>query len=112
MTDHRNFANRAIAIFLAVVAACALALTIMAMGPGISVDQPRMLNPTALNQAVANKVQDTSLHPAKEMVCPLAIELKVNNQFTCTYVDSDLIHREVSVTIVNDQGEIEVGEPV
>ncbi len=108
MTEDRKFASRVVTVSAAVVAACAVVVTVKVMATGIvSVKQSRVLNQAALEQQVSNEVQ-AAVAP-KEMSCPLSVVVTVGNKFTCRFWEGSNPN-EVTVTVVSDQGEIDVGE--
>ncbi len=108
MTDHWKFARRVIAVSSAVVAACAVVVTIRVMDLGtISVRQPRVLNQAALERQVTEQTQVAEA--PKEMSCPLSVVVEVGNRFTCHFLEGPNPH-DVPVTIISDQGAIDVGE--
>lgn len=109
MTDHRNFANRLIAVFLAVIAACAVVVTIK-MSAGISVKQPRVLDPAALRQQVTDRLGGP-VDSIRDVECPLSVVVKVGDTFNCNYSDRSGGGNVVTVKIISDQGGISVEEP-
>ncbi|MEU2253979.1 DUF4333 domain-containing protein [Nocardia xishanensis] len=108
MVDQQNFARTVMAVSSAVVAICAVAVTVKVMGTDLGpVEQPRVLDQAALEQQVANMLQGVGDEPAGRVSCPGAVVVEVGNQFECQ-VRRYLHSANVLVKIVSDQGEITV----
>jgi Domain of unknown function (DUF4333) len=106
VTDHQNFANRVIAASLAVIAACAVVVTIE-VNTGISVKQQPVLNPAALRQQVTDDLSSDGGEAIKGVDCPLYVVVKVGSTFECQYGD-DNGGGIATVKITSDQGAIDV----
>ncbi|MFF3947084.1 DUF4333 domain-containing protein [Streptomyces sp. NPDC001902] len=106
MTDQRSFARTVIALSLAVVAACAVVVTIkVAQGP-ISVEPPRVLDQEALEKQVAGEAGGLKKdNPGAFVDCPLSVVVKEGTTFDCT-VYGDTNPETVQVEITSDQGDI------
>jgi hypothetical protein len=106
VTDQRNMANRVIAVCSAVIAACAVVLTIE-VNTGIAVKQPRVLNPAAVQRQVTDELGGSE-DSVKEVECPLYVVVEVGNTFDCTYSDGSGAGNEATVKITSDQGGLDV----
>ncbi|MET9029911.1 DUF4333 domain-containing protein [Nocardia sp. NPDC004168] len=108
MVDQQNVARTVMAVSSAVVAVCAVAVTVKLMGADLDpVQQPRVFDQTALEQQVANRLQGVGDQPAGRVTCPGSVVVQVGNQFKCqawTYLHS----KDVLVEVISDQGEISV----
>ncbi|MDX2709522.1 DUF4333 domain-containing protein [Streptomyces sp. NPDC005722] len=108
MTDHRSFARTVIALSLAVLAACAVAVTIKVTTGPIPVEPPRVLDQTALEKQVAGQVGGLKQNnPAAYVDCPLSVVVKVGTKFDCT-VYGETNPERVEVEITSDQGDLTV----
>ncbi|MFE2541681.1 DUF4333 domain-containing protein [Actinacidiphila glaucinigra] len=108
MTDHRSFARTVIALSLAVLAACAVAVTIKVTSSPISVEPPRVLDQTALEKRVAGEVGGLKKgNPGAYVACPLSIVVKEGTKFDCR-VYGDTNPETVFVEITSDQGDLSV----
>lgn len=108
MADQRNFARTVVAVSSAVVAVCAVAVTIKVMSTdGISVKQPRVLDQAALERQVAAAATSIGLHDEGpvEVECPTSVVVEVGNQFDCN-VSKGSDSMTVVVKIIGAQGEI------
>ena len=103
VSDKRNLARTTVAISAAAVAACAITLTIQAMTTGIAVT--RVLDQEALERQVAKFVSGESDRDIA--TCPVSVEAKKGNQFTCEAPTSDGLEK-VYVKVTSDQGELEL----
>lgn len=105
VSDHqRNIAFAAGAFSAVAVALCAITLTIQAMISGIGVT--RVLDQEALERQVAGYARSTPSADRDGVACPTAVEAKVGNKFTCEVADGDT--EKVEVTVISDQGELEM----
>lgn len=77
---------------------------------GISVKQPRVLDPAALRQQVTDRLGG-SAGSIKEVECPLYVVVKVGDKFTCDYSDRNGAGNVATVEITSDQSGISVEEP-
>jgi len=91
---------------LALVAACAVVVTVE-VNTGITVKQPRVLDPAALRQEVTDELGG-SADSIKEVECPLSVVVKVGSTFDCGYSDRNGAGNIATVKIVSDQGGISV----
>jgi hypothetical protein len=108
MADQRGFVRVAVAVSSLVVAVCAVVVTVkVASSGGISVRPERVLDATALEKQVADEA--TSLTgSAGQVECPLSVVVAVNTTFQCRYSDRDNNPHWATVTIVDDQGKLEI----
>ncbi|MFF3561708.1 DUF4333 domain-containing protein [Streptomyces sp. NPDC002574] len=108
MTDHRSFARTVIALSLAVLAACAVVVTIkVAVGP-LAIEPPRVLDQTALEKRVAAEAGvQMQNKPGAYVDCPLSVVVKVGTKFACR-VWGDTNPATVRVEITSDQGDLTV----
>lgn len=92
------------ALSSAVVAACALVVTVkvMTLGP-VSVEPPRVLDQTALEKQVATQAAQVRSVPDARVVCPLSVVVKVGTEFDCR-VYGGTNPETVFVKITSDQG--------
>ncbi len=104
MNDQRSLARTVVALSSAVVAVCAVAITVkvMTLGP-VSVEPPRVLDQTALEKQVAGEVGGLKDTPGARVICPLSIVVKEGTEFDCR-VWGDTNPETVHVTITSDQG--------
>ncbi|WP_139347952.1 DUF4333 domain-containing protein [Nocardia donostiensis] len=108
MVDQQNVTRTVMAVSSAVVAACAVVVTIkVAVTDLTPMEAPRVLDQAALEQHVANRLQGVGEKPVGRVTCPGSVQVVVGNQFDCEvwdYLHSD----RVQVEIISDQGEISV----
>lgn len=106
MADQRNFARTVLAISSAVIACCAVAVTIKVMATDvISVEPPRVLNQDALERQVAEEVLGPKQASVQGVTCPVSVEVKVGNKVDCRVWDGSN-PKDVEVEITSDQGEL------
>jgi hypothetical protein len=113
VNDQRSFARTVIAFSLAVIACCALTVTIMLLAGSSAVRQPRVLDQDALARAVLNHVKpaDFAKPPTiDDVICPASIPVETGREFDCN-VDgigdgSSSGHAWIKVKITNDQGDL------
>lgn len=105
MADQRNFARTVMAISSIVVAGCAVAVTIKAMGTGISVEQPRVMDQAALEQQVISDIRGRPEPTDGRLACPASVVVEVGNKFECRFWDGNNA-KFVDVEVVSDQGEV------
>lgn len=103
MSDHRSLARAAVALSAVAVAVCAITLTIHVMASGIAVT--RVLDQEALERQVAEHATGKSNRDGVK--CPVAVEAKEGNKFTCEI--DDVSDEKVGVTVTSDQGELAMG---
>ncbi|WP_405475257.1 DUF4333 domain-containing protein [Streptomyces sp. NBC_00009] len=112
MTDQRSFARNAIAFSLAVIACCALTVTIMLLAGSPAVQPQRVLDQDALARAVLNNVEsdDSFAKPPTidDVACPASIPVEAGREFECNVVGvgdgNSSGHAWVKVKIKDDQG--------
>ena len=98
----------AVPVAAIVVAVCAVVVTIKVLAGGIQVQQQRVLDPAAVAQQVADQAilggQGTNLKAA----CPVSIPVVPDSKFRCALLKDGSHSGDVTVTILNDQGELSV----
>jgi hypothetical protein len=112
VTDQRSFARNVIAFSLAVIACCALTVTIMLLAGSPAVQPQRVLDQDALARAVLNNVEsDDSFAKSPtidDVACPASIPVEAGREFECNVVgvgDGNSSGRAwVKVKIKDDQG--------
>ncbi|MCX4650022.1 MULTISPECIES: DUF4333 domain-containing protein [unclassified Streptomyces] len=111
MADQRNFARTVLAISSAVIACCAVAVTVKVMATDvISVEQTRVLNQDALERQVAEVVLGPKQASVQGVTCPVSVEVKVGNKVDCRVWDGPN-QKDVEVEVISDQGELSVESP-
>ncbi|MFI9779379.1 DUF4333 domain-containing protein [Streptomyces sp. NPDC051956] len=106
VADQRNFARTVLAISSAVIACCAVAVTIKVMATDvISVEPPRVLNQEALERQVAEEVLGPKQASVQGVTCPVSVEVKVGNKVDCRVWDGSN-PKDVEVEVISDQGEL------
>jgi hypothetical protein len=77
-----------------VVAACAVAVTVKVLSADdvVTIRQERVLDQTAVQQAVAASIQGVWDEPVRVLSCPGSVVVKAGTTFTCTYIPGK--HRE------------------
>ncbi|HVV17968.1 MAG TPA: hypothetical protein VHF06_00940 [Pseudonocardiaceae bacterium] len=104
MADQRGFARLVIGFSSLVVAVCAVVVTVKITSTGVvSVQQPRVLDPKAVEEQVAAQVD--GLQPAL-VACPVSVVVVPNTEFYCEYYGDH--PGTASVTITDDQGNLTV----
>jgi hypothetical protein len=109
MTDQRSLARFLAALSSAVVAVCAVVVTVkvMTLGP-VSVEPPRVLDRTALEKVVAGQAGGLKNKPWARGECPLSIVVEKGTEFDCR-VHGGTNPETVHVGIISDQGELSMG---
>ncbi|WP_280425065.1 DUF4333 domain-containing protein [Nocardia carnea] len=111
MSDQQSLARIVTAVASVVVAVCAVVVTVKVAGADLDpADPPRVLDQTALEQQVANRLQGVREEPVGRVTCPGSVQVVVGNKFDCETWDY-LDGAKVQVEIISDQGEIEVTRP-
>ncbi|GAA4984779.1 hypothetical protein GCM10023205_63690 [Yinghuangia aomiensis] len=110
VADQKNTARFVMATSSLVIAACSVAVAVKVTGSDFgSPPPPRLMDPGALQQRVADQVQGYRDTPVTRVSCPASIVVKVGTRFTCHFWDGRM--GEVPVTISSDQGDITLGNP-
>jgi hypothetical protein len=95
VADQRNVALTVVAVSSAVVACCALAVTIKVMN---AVPVQRVMDPKTLERLVADEADVET----EDVACPASVVVEVGKKFECNVGE---------FWVVSDQGEISSFEP-
>lgn len=110
MTDQRRAASAVIATSLAVLACCAVAVTVKVFaGSPFEVDQPRVLEQRALEQFVVDAVQYGAPRTVTkdDITCPASVIVEVGRTFECdARVVDDVTSTTVTVEIEDELGNL------
>jgi hypothetical protein len=108
MAEQRSIARFAVPLSVIVVAACAVVVTITVLADGNSVEPPRVLDQTALEQQVAKQAQLDGDGTGLTVLCPNSVPVVVGATFKCEIVKNGSPTAGATVTILDDQGKLSV----
>lgn len=102
MTAQDRFTRSLVALSAAVVAGCALAVTVKVMTTDVKTTfPPRVLDQEALERQAAAFVHGATKMSRDGVLCPVAAEARPGNKFECRVDDITLV-----VEVVDDQGKL------
>ncbi|MFB6854500.1 DUF4333 domain-containing protein [Streptomyces sp. NPDC056341] len=105
VADRRHFAHTVLAISSAVIACCAVAVTLKVMATDVmAVEQPRVLNQDAPERQVAEEVRGWKQASVQGVTCPVSVEVKVGNKVDCRVWEGSS-PEDVEVEVFSHQGE-------
>lgn len=109
VADQGNLARVVVAISSVVVAACAVAVTVKVLSADdvVTIRQERVLDQTAVQQAVAADIQGLREEPVRVLSCPGSVVVKAGTKFTCKYLRGNMV-KDAEVEVVDDQGNLDV----
>lgn len=104
MTDHRNLSRAVVAVSSAVVACCAVAVTIKVLSTDpIPVEQPRVLDQQSLERQVTDHVSEE----VKQLACPTSVRVEAGHTFECRYW-GETNPGTAKVEITDEQGSLSI----
>jgi hypothetical protein len=108
MAEQSSFMRIAVPVSAIVVAVCAAVVTVKALTGGIQIQQQRVLDPTAVAQQVADQATLSGQGTNLKAACPVSIPVVSGTKFRCAILKDGSHSADVTVTILNDQGELSV----